>query len=929
MRFRILLLHFVACAILLHAAFPEPVSAQQPAPPALTDQLRQESTDRLLQDIRQSGDAARGAILFASRETNCAVCHNNAGTDRVAPDLRQLSPQTTDEALLESILYPSRTIAKGYELTIVQTRQGLVIPLRVIDEQDGILSGRQAVQPWSRLRIALQDIEDRQLSSVSAMPEALPDRLQSRQQFLDLMRYLQQLRDLQSEPFALTAAGVSRAVPRQVSAAALFDRLQCRTCHSDASWQTVSNGSVTPDRAPLLSNVGERLRPDYLQRYLQDPHTAKPGSRMPNLLADESPAVRERIAVQLTHYLLSRSPDALQTAESDGERAHRGFELFHRVGCVACHAPRSEDGEEQSDSAAVPLGNLSERFGLTALVSFLEDPTSIRAAGRMPSLQLSHDEAEDLAHFLCAAAPADRDAFSVNAELAAAGEVQYQRLKCASCHEPEQQSAAPLIPVTDAVGGCLSEAPGPWPLYTLTADQRQLLSEFILPQEPLQPQPILTAMTTLRCYSCHERDGIGGVAPEHDEYFQTADFNLGPQGRIPPRLTGVGDKLQPRWLREVLVSGKSVRPYLQTRMPRFGIPQVESLVELLTAADDQPDRVYQEIADRDRREPREAGHLLAGNQGLNCIACHTFQRQPAATMSAVDLTEMTERLQRDWFVDYLLQPQRLSPGTVMPSFWPGGRAIRQQVLDGNTEKQLEALWIYLEQGREARAPQGLIQESLELLATDQAVMLRRSWPGVGKRGIGVGYPEQVNLVFDAEQMRLAMIWKGRFADPGGVWRSQGHGTARPLGTDIIRSGIGPDLTDPERPWTETESSRRPPGFRFRGYELDPQRRPRLRYQSDDVTVEEYFRGTDDQRLLRSLTLAGTSLSSPRRFRILSGPEITQLSDTEWRSSEGLTVMLPAANRPVVTISKNADVQELHLQLPAGNPELHLELVYSW
>ena len=48
-----------------------------------------------------------------------------------------------------------------------------------------------------------------------------------------------------------------------------------------------------------------------------------------------------------------------------------------------------------------------------------------------------------------------------------------------------------------------------------------------------------------------------------------------------------------------------------------------------------------------------------------------------------------------------------------------------------------------------------IIEPIELLATDEAVMLRRSYPGIGKRGIGVGYPNQVNLAFDAEQMRLA------------------------------------------------------------------------------------------------------------------------------------------------------------------------------
>ena len=60
-------------------------------------------------------------------------------------------------------------------------------------------------------------------------------------------------------------------------------------------------------------------------------------------------------------------------------------------------------------------------------------------------------------------------------------------------------------------------------------------------------------------------------------------------------------------------------------------------------------------------------------------------------------------------------------------------------------------------------------------------MLRRSYQGIGKRGIGVGYPGGVNLAFDAEQMRLAMIWKGKFADPSGVWRGQGSGNVRPLG----------------------------------------------------------------------------------------------------------------------------------------------------
>ena len=63
-------------------------------------------------------------------------------------------------------------------------------------------------------------------------------------------------------------------------------------------------------------------------------------------------------------------------------------------------------------------------------------------------------------------------------------------------------------------------------------------------------------------------------------------------------------------------------------------------------------------------------------------------------------------------------------------------------------------------------------------------MLRRSYEGIGKRGIGVGYPGGVNLAFDAEQMRLAMIWKGKFVDPSGAWYGQGNGNVRAMGQTL-------------------------------------------------------------------------------------------------------------------------------------------------
>ena len=207
-------------------------------------------------------------------------------------------------------------------------------------------------------------------------------------------------------------------------------------------------------------------------------------------------------------------------------------------------------------------------------------------------------------------------------------------------------------------------------------------------------------------------------------------------------------------------------------------------------------------------------------------------------MPGVDLTEMAERLHKDWFFQYMKSPQAISPNTVMPSFWPGGKAIRKEILDGDTNQQIGAVWEYLQDGRQARVPRGLRREPIELLAgDDRAAMLRRSYQGIGKRGIGVGYPAGVNLAFDAEQLRLAMIWKGKFADPAGVWRSQGHGTVRPLGAQLIRFEAGPELDSSQSPWVVDDG--RPPRHRFTGYFLDDMDRPTFTYQLDDVGVEDF------------------------------------------------------------------------------------------
>ncbi|MEZ6104925.1 MAG: hypothetical protein R3B96_02125 [Pirellulaceae bacterium] len=263
---------------------------------------------------------------------------------------------------------------------------------------------------------------------------------------------------------------------------------------------------------------------------------------------------------------------------------------------------------------------------------------------------------------------------------------------------------------------------------------------------------------------------------------------------------------------------------------------------------------------------------------------------------------------------------------MMPSFWPGGRAIRPEILEGDTERQLEALWIYLEEGRQANVPRGLKREPIELLASDEAVMLRRSYPDVGKRGIGVGYPGGVNLVFDAEQLRLALLWQGGFADPAGVWRGQGHGTVRPLGRDVLRLAAGPELSFADRPWSPEDG--RPSGYAFHGYQLDDQRRPTFRYEFAGLDVTDYSReepGSDDRLgLRRTLTIAGELPDEAIVFRLARGGQIESRDGSEFVVDGRLRIQLPAELK--TEIVDVGDERELQLAARSDSARSALAVV---
>ena len=92
------------------------------------------------------------------------------------------------DKLIDSILTPSKEIAPQYVSWIITTHDGKVRTGVIVDE--GPHSTVTVADAQGKLEIIKRlDIEERQASPVSIMPENLPDQM-TRQDFLDLLAFL-------------------------------------------------------------------------------------------------------------------------------------------------------------------------------------------------------------------------------------------------------------------------------------------------------------------------------------------------------------------------------------------------------------------------------------------------------------------------------------------------------------------------------------------------------------------------------------------------------------------------------------------------------------------------------------------------------------------------------------------------------------------
>jgi cytochrome c2 len=470
-----------------------------------------------------------------------------------------------------------------------------------------------------------------------------------------------------------------------------------------------------------------------------------------------------------------------------------------------------------------------------------------------------------------AAQAVDPHAFRIDERLVGKGRTAFAAYGCTNCHGAVGDSGrAPAVaarPFTDlppVASGCLADARGAgMARYALDDAQRGAVVTALRwlaspAAATAAPRDLAIArwFMSLNCYACHQRDGRGGTLlaqptvdedgepvtrdESRDRLFTTRIKELGDEGRLPPTLTGVGDKLTPDFLAKALLEGPQDRQAsMETRMPKWHADVARPLVALLEG-DVTTTTAVPDLARHHPDEVADAGRFIVGSKGLGCVKCHSYDGDRGQSLGVIAMTRFPARLRHEWYLAYVADPQKFRPGTRMPSAWPNGQSFFPELLEGSASGQIDAVWRYLASPTR-RPPIGAQGETIELVPAGRPIIYRNFIEGAGPRAIGVGFPEHVNLAWDAEVMRLALAWKGGFMDAGRHWSGRGEGWQPPLGDGVFAPDAAAAidvLPTREAPWPEAPPRQR--GARFLGYTLDKSGRPAFRWSIGGMEVTESF-----------------------------------------------------------------------------------------
>ncbi len=583
----------------------------------------------------------------------------------------------------------------------------------------------------------------------------------------------------------------------------LVDALGCRACHAIDETQ--------PPQAAALTHLQGNISESWLVRWIRESRRATLAREL-----DSEPCSTSRMpsfeiarddAQAMASYLMAQSaPGPVAGSPVQSGDAVRGEQLFHTVGCVACHQGNLETARGLYDGS--PLTNIASKRPASFFSRWLEQPAAMNPNHRMPVFPLSSDERQDLAAYMLTlkddlphddVPPLDLS----NPAIQSRGRRLLVANRCNACHElktpldVENDSSPVALPdVIDWNTSCLSGAnqekrrPG----YDLTPADAEAIQEFFAQERghPDRSIPGETILAKRNCLACHARDWEPGIAAKLPALIAAhPEFAPRLPTLAPPSLTGMGDKLTDEALAQAIsTKAPARRPWLAVRMPRFDLSDEElrALVHYFIATDRIPPRTEPKGESPHVTALELAGRRLVTSDGFGCTSCHQVgsvqPKKVALNARGTNLSLLGKHIRRTWFDRWVRNPARIVPKMEMPSI----QLAVHGVLKDNLDAQLDAVWHVLNQeGFEPPRPDALrvVRSSNTANHAERANVLTdvlRVGDQPFIKPLLIGLPNRHSILFDFEKNQLAGWWIGDTA----AQRTEGKSWYwEPSGTPVV------------------------------------------------------------------------------------------------------------------------------------------------
>ncbi len=476
----------------------------------------------------------------------------------------------------------------------------------------------------------------------------------------------------------------------------LVSSIGCFACHTiqpEKTQEKITRDKLKREQGPNLIGLGTKTSLNWLTSWLKDPNRYHPGTKMPNLrLSDQEaadiavylstyqnqnfmkgdlPAVDEGILTKITENFLRKSmtvqeaKDQAAPMKLEDKLQFTGKKLIQHYGCFACHNIKGFENEK-------PIG------------------TELTEEGSKPAEKLDFgfidiDHTNDAWFVQKLKSPRVFDQGKVKAP--------EEKLKMPNFHFTDEEVDAIVTVLLGMVKDppALSKMPARTPKNLYVAEGQKIIRQF-------------------NCQGCHIIEGEGGaIQPAIEEWLvkyggkTQSDAHSFVGSFSPPNLVGEGQKVQAAWLFDFLHQPTTIRPWLKVRMPTYNFDEVHlnTLVKYFNYLDDQDFPFVQNTGTEMTPEEKQAAEKLISKDYFGCATCHIVGAQlPGGSPDswAPDLALAHSRLKPSWIIEWMKDPQKLLPGTKMPTYFDPATfdsSGPDDLLDGDEMKQIKALRNYI------------------------------------------------------------------------------------------------------------------------------------------------------------------------------------------------------------------------------------------